>query len=99
MDQVMENNIKVMGSRVVLSIPPTPESTIELTEEVKAKLQAEFFQQLKSLEVFAVGEDVTKVKPGDKVYVPASVASHSDKIIIDNQVKMIVGERDIAIIW
>ena len=91
--------MKVMGSRVVLSVPPAPESTIELTDEVKQKMQSEFFQQLKSLEVFAVGEDVTKVKPGDKVYIPTSVASHSDKIIFDNTVKMIVGERDIAIIW
>lgn len=91
--------MKVMGSRVVLSIPPAPESTIELTEEVKQKMQVEFFTKLKSLEVYAVGEDVTKVKPGDKVYIPTSVASHSDKCIINDEVKMIVGERDIAIVW
>jgi hypothetical protein len=91
--------MKVMGSRVLLTIPPAPETTIELTDEVKEALYQEYLQQLKSLEVYAVGEDVTKVVPGDKVYVAPSIAAHGDKVIIDDQVKLILGERDIAIIW
>ena len=95
----MENTIKLLGSRILLTIPPAPESKIELTEEVKQAMHAEFMQQLKSLEVYAIGEDVTKLKVGDKVYVPPGVAMHAEKLIIDDSVKMLLGERDIAIIW
>lgn len=92
-------NLQLLGSRILLTIPPAPETKLELTEEVKQAMHAEFMQQLKSLEVFAVGEDVTKVKAGDKVYVPPGVAVHAEKIIIDESVKLLLGERDVAIIW
>lgn len=93
------SSLTLLGSRILLSIPPAPETTIELTEEVKKSLHEEFMQQLKSLEVFAVGEDVTKIKTGDKVYVPPGIAMHAEKLIIDGSVKLLLGERDIAIIW
>lgn len=92
-------NLTLLGSRILLTIPPAPETKIELTEEVKQAMHAEFMQQLKSLEVFAVGEEVTKLKVGDKVYVPPGVAVHAEKIIIDESVKLLLGERDVAIIW
>lgn len=93
------SSFKLLGSRILLSIPPAPESTIELTDDVKKSLHEEFMQQLKSLEVFAVGEDVTKIAVGDKVYVPPGVAMHGEKLIMDDQVKLLLGERDIAVIW
>lgn len=95
----MTTDMKLLGSRILLTIPPAPETTIELTDEVKKSLQEEFMQQLKSLEVFAVGEDVTKIAAGDKVYVPPGVAMHAEKLLIDGSVKLLLGERDVAIIW
>lgn len=92
--------MKLLGSRILLTIPPAPEpSVIELTDEVKARVQQEYLAQLKSLEVFAIGDEVTKVKPGDDVYVTPQILVHADKVIIDDSVKLMIGERDISIIW
>jgi len=99
MAEVM-SNFKVLGSRILLTIPPAPEpSVIELTEEVKERVQQEYLAKLKSLEVFAVGDEVTKIKAGDNVFVPAQILVHADKVIIDDSVKLMIGERDISIIW
>lgn len=94
-----ETEFQVLGSRILLSVPAAPESVIELTEEGKQARHMEFVMSLKSLEVFATGEDVTKVKKGDNVYVPPGIAVSGDKVMIDGQVKLLLGERDVAIIW
>jgi hypothetical protein len=93
------SEFKILGSRILVTVPAAPESTIELTDEVKAQLHVEFVQKLKSLEVFAIGTDVTAVSVGEKVFVPSNIVMHADKVIIGDSVKLMVAERDIAIIW
>jgi hypothetical protein len=53
-----------------------------------------------NLEVFAIGEDVTAVKPGDKVYIPTFILQSAEIIDLNDQgIKIMVGEQDVAIIW
>jgi hypothetical protein len=51
------------------------------------------------LEVFAIGEDVTVVVPGDKVYISTSYLQSAERIIIGEEAKMMVLEFEIAIVW
>ena len=93
------SEFKILGSRILVTVPAAPESTIELADEVKAQLHVEVVQKLKSLEVFSIGTAVTAVSVGEKVFVPSNIVMHADKVIIGDSVKLMVAERDIAIIW
>jgi hypothetical protein len=52
-----------------------------------------------SLDVYAVGESVKDISAGDKVYVRATALELSEKIEVDGEMKFMIHEQDIAIIW
>ena len=91
--------MKLLGKRVLLSVPQKPESVIELSEETQKQLEMEFIQRWTELEIFEVGQEVTSVKKSDKVYVPSSSLSNAERIIIGEETKMMIAEFEIAIIW
>lgn len=91
--------MKLLGRRVLLSIPQRPESILELSPEVEEQIEREFIKKWTGLEVYAIGQDVTTVIAGDTVYVPTSTLSNAERIIIDNDTKMMINEFEIAIIW
>jgi hypothetical protein len=39
------------------------------------------------------------VRPGDKVYVPTQYLQHADVVQLDDSIKLMIAERDIAIVW
>lgn len=90
---------KLRGRRILLIKPVLKESSIELSAETKANLEAENMKQWTALEVFAVGEDVEDVVVGDKVYVPTYGLQQAEIIDIDKTLYMMISEGDIAIIW
>lgn len=87
------------GRRILLEKPVRPESTIELTEDVKRRMEEEMMRKWTSLEVYAVGEDVESVVPGDKVYVPSAGLNSAEVVDINGELKLMIGEFDIAIVW
>jgi hypothetical protein len=91
--------MKLLGKRILLNIPARKESLIELTPETERQLDEEMIKKWTELEVFAVGEDVTAVVPGDKVYISTSYLQSSERIIIGEETKMMVLEFEIAIVW
>lgn len=87
------------GTRVLISLPEMKKQAIELSEKDKALLEAEARKSWTQLSVFAIGDKVEDVKEGDKVYVRASALELSERIEIEGQMKLMVHEQDIAIVW
>jgi hypothetical protein len=90
---------KLRGRRILLIKPVKKESSIQLTAETEAALEAENMKQWTALEVFAIGEDVEEVAVGDKVYVPTFGLQQAELVEIDKVLYMMISEGDIAIIW
>jgi hypothetical protein len=96
----MSNFKKLRGKRILLSKPNTEKSSIELTTTQQAEIDAYLMKKWTTLEVFAIGEDVTEVKPGDKVYIPTTILQNAEIIDMpDAGIKIMIGEQDISIIW
>ena len=94
------SNFTIKGKRILLSKPYKEKSGIELTTNQQAEVDAELMKKWTNLEVFAIGEDVTAVKPGDKVYIPTFILQSAEIIDLDGDgIKIMVGEQDVAIIW
>lgn len=90
---------KVRGKRILIKKPIVrKESLIELTPEMEASLEKDLMMKYSKLEVFAVGNDVTDIKPGDLVYVGAAIA-HAEIIQIEEDVYFLVPDHAISIIW
>lgn len=89
------------GKKVLLNKPVRKESSIELTEETKAALDAAEMKKWTSLEIYAVGSEVTNpnTKVGEKVYVTSYALQSSEIIEVDGALKMMIHENDIAIYW
>ena len=114
---------KLVGKRVLLNKPVQPESKIQITPEVQAKMDHEMMEKWTALEVFAVGDEVELVKPGDRVFVETyalqsagvvnfskeenKTITHSlghfspyvETVNTPQNIKLMVAERDIAIVW
>lgn len=87
------------GRRVLITRPEKKESLIELTPEVERALDAELMKKWTNLEVFAVGADITRVAAGDRVYIPARALETAELVPVGEEVKLMVSDYDIAIIW
>jgi len=87
------------GRRILLTKPTLPKTLVELDEKTKAEMEKTMMQKWTNLEIFAIGEDVECVKPGDKVYVPTFALSQAEILEINGSLKMMIAESDIAIIW
>jgi len=91
--------MKLKGKRVLLSRPVIEKSTIELSPEVQASLDQENMKKWTHLEVFAVGDLVTEIQLGEIVYIPSNVLNQSDIVEVDGEVKLMISDFQIAIVW
>jgi hypothetical protein len=87
------------GNRILISKPAIKESFLELSDKDKALIEAELRKSWSSLDVYAVGESVKDISAGDKVYVRATALELSEKIEVDGEMKFMIHEQDVAIIW
>lgn len=90
---------KLRGNRILISKPEVKESAIELSEKDKALIEADLRKTWSQLEVYAVGDGVTEIAAGDKVYVRVTALELAEKIEIDGQMKFLIHDQDVAIIW
>jgi hypothetical protein len=92
---------ELTGRRVLLTKPVRKESSIELSDETRAALDAEAMKNWTALEVYAIGTDVTKpnLVPGKKVYVPTYSLQSSEILEVEGALRMMINEGDVAIIW
>jgi uncharacterized paraquat-inducible protein A len=91
--------MKLKGKRVLLSRPVIEKSAIEISPEVQESLDRENMKKWTNLEVFAVGELVETIKVGDKVYVPKGALERCDVVDVNNEVKLMISDFDVAIVW
>lgn len=87
------------GKRVLLSKPIIEKSPIELSPEVQESIDRYNMTKWTHLEVFAVGDLVSDFKPGDLVYLPKTALEQCDVIDVDGNIKLMVSDFQIAIVW
>jgi hypothetical protein len=92
------NNLTLRGKRILIEKPVRPESQVILTEDVQASMDNEFMKSWTKLRVVAVGDEVTSIKVGDKVYIGSALAN-AEIIDIESYMFFIVHEPSVAIIW
>lgn len=91
--------MKLMGRRVLVNVPQKKESVIELTAKDEEQLMQEAMKLWTKLEVYAIGDTVEKVATGDKVYVTTGSLQNAEKIELEDGMKLMLSEGDIAIVW
>ena len=91
--------MKLMGRRVLINVPKKKESVIELTAKDEELIMKEAMALWTNLAVYATGDTVTLVSAGDKVYLTTGSLQTAEKVEIDGEVKLMVSEGDIAIVW
>ena len=91
--------ITVKGHRLLLNRPKREERLIQLTPEMEEELNMKELANLKRLEVYALGEEVTNVKVGDFVYVNIMYLQSAELVEVEGEEKIMVSDRDIAIVW
>lgn len=91
--------MKLMGRRVLINVPKKKESVIELSAKDEDDLMQEAMALWTKLEIYATGDTVEKLSPGNKVYITTASLQNAEKVEIDGEVKLMVSEGDIAIIW
>lgn len=91
--------ITVKGHRVLLNRPRREERLIQLTPEMEEELNMKELANLKRLEVYALGEEVTSVKVGDFVYANLMYLQSAELVEVEGEEKIMVRDSDIAIVW
>ena len=89
------------GRTFLLDVPQRKESAIQLSAKDEEAIMADAVKMWNKLTVFAIGDKVEEVAVGDQVYVRTSALNmeHVERIDIDGQVKLVLNEGDVVIIW
>ena len=98
-EKLKTNKMQLKGKRVLLNKPEVKESPFELSEADKMALEMDMRKTWTKLEVYAIGDEVESVKVGDKVYMGITGLQASEAVELEDGIKLMVAERDIAIIW
>ncbi len=91
--------MKLKGRRILLTKPVRKESTIKLSVKEEAEIEASMMRSWTALEVFAIGDSVESVAVGDKVYIPSGALQNCEVVEVEDSVKLMLQEGDVAIIW
>jgi hypothetical protein len=98
-EKLKTKTMQVKGKRVLLNKPEVKESLFELSEADKMAIEMDMRKTWTKLEVYAIGDDVESVKVGDKVYMGITGLQASEAVELEDGIKLMVAERDIAIVW
>jgi hypothetical protein len=92
---------KLRGRTILVSVPEKKKSGLELSAKDEEAIMADAMKLWSRLTVFAIGEKVEEVAVGDQVYVRTSALNMEqvERIDIDGQVKLVLNEGDVVIIW
>ena len=98
-EKLKTNKMQLKGKRVLLNKPEVKESAIQLSEADKVALEMDMRKTWTKLEVYAIVDEVESVKVGDKVYIGITGLQASEAVELEGNMKLMVAERDIAIVW
>jgi len=91
---------ELFGNRVFLEIPKIPESNILLSDEAQRVWIEEQKLSLNKFKVYAVGDDVTKVKEGDEVAVDMQALSRAQVFRLTKEIEVLpISVFDISLRW
>jgi histidinol phosphatase-like enzyme len=90
---------QLKGIRILLSLPKRDDKGIELSPELKEEMNREYATKMDKLEVYAIGDAVTDIQPGDLVYVPVEDLKRGTFVSINDEEKLMVSAMSIALIW
>lgn len=93
---------ELFGHRVLVPFPEVEtKSEIILTDTASAAQEEELIKKYLRIPVIQVGTEVTRVKPGDEIFIPARCLApgRADAIQIDDVKFYIIQEVDIASVY
>jgi len=92
---------QLRGRTILLDVPKKKESVIKLSAKDEDTIMQEAMKMWSKLTVYAVGDRVDEVKEGDKVYVRTAALNMEtvERIEIDGEVKLVLNEGDVVIVW
>jgi hypothetical protein len=92
---------KLRGRAILLDVPKRKESAIQLSAKDEDLIMQEAVKMWNKLTVYAVGDKVEEVSVGDQVYIRTSSLNMEvvERIEIDGEVKLVLNEGDVIIIW
>jgi len=90
--------MKVLGKRVLIAKPEKVQSPVVLSPEAEAEMERELMLKWNALEVVSIGDEVTKMQEGDKVYVGTSI-QHAEIVVINEKHYFLVNEAAVLIVW
>ncbi len=92
---------KLRGRTILVDIPQRKKSALELSVKDEELIMQEAMKLWNKLTVFAVGDKVEEVSAGDEVYIRTSSLNMEivERIDIDGEVKLVLNEGDVIIIW
>lgn len=94
---------KLMGHRVLIPFPKAEEKKgkVILLEGATAEQEAELIKKYLRIKVLQIGGEVTRVQPGDEIFIPARCLApgRADAIQINDEQFYIIQEVDIAAVY
>lgn len=96
------NKFKTLrGRTILLDVPQRKKSIVELSAKDEEAIMQEAAKLWNKLTVYAVGDKVEEVKAGDQVYIRTAALNMEtvERIDIDGEIKLVLNEGDIIIIW
>ncbi len=92
---------KLRGRTILLDVPKRKESAIQLSAKDEDMIMQEAMKMWNKLTVFAVGDKVEDVSVGDKVYIRTSALNMEtvERVDIDGEIKLVLNEGDVVIVW
>jgi hypothetical protein len=90
---------QLRGNRILLDLPKKEEGKLIVDDNTKEALEREMIQKYQKLTVYAVGDVITDVKPGDSVLVDPSSLSKAPVIPMGDDSKLLVSSFDVILVW
>lgn len=91
--------MKLLGKRIMLDRPEQKQSSIQLTEAQQKSLDMDLMKEWTKLNVYAVGDEVHSIFPGDKVYVYVHSLANAEVLEVEGKKKIIVSLPEIVLKW
>ncbi len=90
---------QLWGNKIYLIMPEKEESKVILAPELNKDLEKEFIAKFDKLEIYAVGDVVTKFKEGEKVLVDPTSLRRSPVIEVNKMKLLLISDHDIVHTW
>jgi len=97
----MSNLKKLRVFVILINVPQRKKSVIELSAKDEEAMMQEAAKLWSKLTVYAIGDKVEEVAVGDEVYVRTGSLNMEtvERIEIDGEIKLLLTEGDVVIIW